>query len=144
MLRICIVVSALLLASSASAEYSCNKATYGSAEAAYQRGVEQQQEMNRRYEKLCLSNPDCVVFETKQPEVNELRGVRDQALDNYYEARDTLDWMTKNCSWKLMFSAKSFYGTVTNNISATKREFGAMEENCLWKANKIAKSWKCN
>lgn len=139
-----ILIGLLLFAGNAYAQNSCTKATLDEAKKLYEQGKLYEDFMSESNDVLCLSNPGCVHYQSKDKEVQKLDKIKNQALDKFHQSQSIYQWLTLNCSFKIAMTAKTNLPGVNGSIERINKDFGEMSEECLWRANKVSNDYICN
>ncbi len=139
-----ILIGILLFAGNAYAQNSCSEETWNNAKKLYERGKLYEDYMSESNDVLCLSNPDCVHYQSKDNEVQKLEKIKGEALNKFYQAQEIYQWIATNCGFKLSVTAKTSLSSVNGSIEKIDKQFKEMSDECLMKANKISNSFTCN
>ncbi len=139
-----VLIGIFLLAGNVYAQNSCSEVTWEEAKKTYDRGKLYHKYLDESNDVLCLSNPGCIHYQSKDKELHKLAKIKDKALEYFHQADSTFQWILANCGFKMGLLAKSSISSVENSIGRIHKDFSEIEGECLWRANKIASSHVCN
>lgn len=137
------VISLVLMATNAVAQNTCSGSSWDAAEEIMQLGSSQEVEFAQRYKDICRSNPECIRFESKESEINELLAIKNDIRNKYDRAMDQFEWFVLNCGFKYKYNAKLVIRTLSGKIKDLEADFADMREDCLWDANVQLKTNRC-
>ncbi len=139
-----VLIGILLLSGNVYAQNACNEVTWDEAKRLYDRGKLYQKYLDESNDVLCLSNPGCVRYQSKDKELQKLAKIKDKALKYFHQADSIFQWILANCDFKMRLLAKSSISSVETSIGKIHKDFSQIESECLWRANKVASSHVCN